>query len=76
LDDLQFGSKMVLLMDILKECELIGDKVTYSSLRFHGFSQYIAFFLALIRIEASEIYDFCCGCISLIRHRFGVFFYF
>ncbi len=30
LDDLQFGSKMVLLMDILKECELIGDKVNIS----------------------------------------------
>jgi hypothetical protein len=32
LDDLQFGSKMVLLMDILKECELIGDKVIISYL--------------------------------------------
>ena len=28
LDRIEFGSKMVLLMDILKECELIGDKVT------------------------------------------------
>ena len=27
LDDIRFGNKMVLLMDILKECALIGDKV-------------------------------------------------
>ena len=27
LDDIHFGNKMVLLMDILKECALIGDKV-------------------------------------------------
>ncbi len=27
LDHLELGSKMVLLMDILKECELLGDKV-------------------------------------------------
>ena len=27
LDDMHFGNKMVLLMDILKECALIGDKV-------------------------------------------------
>ena len=27
LDDIQFGNKMVLLLDILKECALIGDKV-------------------------------------------------
>jgi len=27
IEDIQFGSKMVLLMDILKECELIGDKI-------------------------------------------------
>lgn len=27
LDGLEFGNKMVLLMDILKECALIGDKV-------------------------------------------------
>ena len=27
LDDLKFGNKMVLLMDILKESALIGDKV-------------------------------------------------
>ena len=28
LDDMHFGNKMVLLMDILKECALIGDKVS------------------------------------------------
>ena len=27
LDDIHFGNKMVLLMDILKECAMIGDKV-------------------------------------------------
>jgi len=27
LEDLELGSKMILLMDILKECEMIGDKV-------------------------------------------------
>ena len=27
LDDIKFGNKMVLLMEILKECALIGDKV-------------------------------------------------
>ena len=27
LEQLQLGSKMVLLVDILKECELLGDKV-------------------------------------------------
>merc|ERR1719445_1662822 len=27
LDDIRFGNKMVLLMDILKECAMIGDKV-------------------------------------------------
>ena len=27
LDNLELGSKMVLLMEILKECELMGDKV-------------------------------------------------
>ena len=27
IEDMAVGSKMVLLMDILKECELIGDKV-------------------------------------------------
>ena len=26
LDDIHFGNKMVLLMDILKECAMIGDK--------------------------------------------------
>ena len=28
LDDIHFGNKMVLLMDILKECAMIGDKVS------------------------------------------------
>ena len=28
LDELKFGNKMVLLMDVLKESALIGDKVT------------------------------------------------
>jgi transcriptional regulator ATRX len=27
LENLELGSKMILLMDILKECELLGDKV-------------------------------------------------
>jgi transcriptional regulator ATRX len=27
LEDLELGSKMILLMDILKECEMLGDKV-------------------------------------------------
>ena len=34
LDDLKFGNKMVLLMDILKESALIGDKVKPKWLRF------------------------------------------
>ena len=29
LDDIHFGNKMVLLMDILKECAMIGDKVDF-----------------------------------------------
>ena len=33
LDDIHFGNKMVLLMDILKECALIGDKVSFNILK-------------------------------------------
>ena len=33
LDDIKFGNKMVLLMEILKECALIGDKVEHDTLR-------------------------------------------
>ena len=34
LDDLKFGNKMVLLMDILKESALIGDKVVTTSVNY------------------------------------------
>ena len=36
IEDMTVGSKMVLLMDILKECELIGDKVKTILLTLNG----------------------------------------
>ena len=33
--EIEHGSKMVLLMEILKECELLGDKVSISKSKFN-----------------------------------------